>query len=458
MNAFVICLVFYACITLVIGWTTSSSSEKGFILSRTLNKWSVGISASATASTGFVVTGAVGMGYTLGVGSLLYPVSWLIGDIVFWFFAAEKLHAYCEKRNADTVPEMLSDSGLLKVTGAVFITVSLLLYSAAQFSAVSKAVSPFIELPDFSIMFFSLVFIVIYSFRGGYKASVATDVFQGLCMIALTLGLLLYLLNETGGVVEIINSLNIIDSSLVSINSIPSIGTLVAFVAGFAFSGYGFLMGQPQVTNRIMGAKNLHQVKGAKWVYIGVLHFLWIGMCLIGMIIRIKFGDISDPEMALSLYSRETFTPYISALVLLGIFSAIISSLDSLILTCSSTFSSAVMGSTEQSIVTRVIFILTGTVAVFLAFYVDTTVFELSLFSASFLAASIGAALTIKIFSIKHSELSLSVGVLLGGLLTIVWKLLGLSVFIHEGLLGFLLCLLFNFVIGNFVAQVKKVI
>lgn len=38
-----------------------------------LSKWLVGLSAGATGNSAFIVTGAVGLGYTLGMPSLLLP-------------------------------------------------------------------------------------------------------------------------------------------------------------------------------------------------------------------------------------------------------------------------------------------------------------------------------------------------------------------------------------------------
>ncbi len=51
-----------------------------------LNRWLVGLSAGAAANSGFVVTGAVGLGYLYGVHWLLLPMSWFFGDLLFWTF------------------------------------------------------------------------------------------------------------------------------------------------------------------------------------------------------------------------------------------------------------------------------------------------------------------------------------------------------------------------------------
>ena len=51
---------------------------------RKLNRWLVGLSAGTTGNSGFIVTGAVGLGYSAGVHWVLLPVCWLLGDLIYW--------------------------------------------------------------------------------------------------------------------------------------------------------------------------------------------------------------------------------------------------------------------------------------------------------------------------------------------------------------------------------------
>ena len=51
---------------------------------RRLNRWFIGLSAGAAGNSGFIVTGAVGLGYAGGVHWLLMPFGWMLGDLIFW--------------------------------------------------------------------------------------------------------------------------------------------------------------------------------------------------------------------------------------------------------------------------------------------------------------------------------------------------------------------------------------
>src|ERR1700744_5218802 len=83
-------------ITFLIAFATSARSKRSDkdddLAGRHLNKWVVGLSAATTGNSGFIVTGAVGLGYVGGVHWLFLPLSWLLGDIVFWSIFPARLN------------------------------------------------------------------------------------------------------------------------------------------------------------------------------------------------------------------------------------------------------------------------------------------------------------------------------------------------------------------------------
>src|SRR5258708_6133139 len=72
-----------------------------------LNRWLVGLSAGATANSGFVVTGAVALGYTFGAQWLLLPLSWLLGDLLFWLVFPNRINATGRAVNATTMTDVI---------------------------------------------------------------------------------------------------------------------------------------------------------------------------------------------------------------------------------------------------------------------------------------------------------------------------------------------------------------
>jgi Na+/proline symporter len=109
-----------------------------------LNRWLVGLSAGATANSGFVVTGAVGLGYTFGAQWLLLPLSWLLGDILFWLVFPNRINAAGRAISATTMTAVIvlgmkpgSRIGLRR-TVAVIVILCLGGYVSAQWLAGQK--------------------------------------------------------------------------------------------------------------------------------------------------------------------------------------------------------------------------------------------------------------------------------------------------------------------------------
>ena len=83
-------IIFFATLAITffaafLGRQHAKENEQG-LSEQQLNKWMIGLSAGATANSGFIVTAAIGLGYTLGPQSLFLPLAWLLGDLVFWKF------------------------------------------------------------------------------------------------------------------------------------------------------------------------------------------------------------------------------------------------------------------------------------------------------------------------------------------------------------------------------------
>lgn len=210
---------------------------------RSLNKWLVGISAGATANSGFIVVGAVGMGYTMGVSSLLYPLAWLVGDLIYWNFFASRVRGMEAVKNSLTVSEVLTFSNNdknLKIISSVIIFLLLSIYASSQLIASTKIVAYFSDISDFLAITLSFIFVMAYTVWGGFKSSVYTDVIQGVMMVLLTLGILVWGVNEIGGVERFFLSIEGVSDTYASLFSENSLFALFSIVLGMLSASLGF--------------------------------------------------------------------------------------------------------------------------------------------------------------------------------------------------------------------------
>ena len=110
----------------VSGRNATGKAESYFLGDRQLGRWTMALSAGAAANTGFVVIGAVGMGYSMGAASLLYPLAWLLGDLVFWYFFARPVNALGRSTSAVTVSELIATATpthIVRVVSALIVVV-----------------------------------------------------------------------------------------------------------------------------------------------------------------------------------------------------------------------------------------------------------------------------------------------------------------------------------------------
>lgn len=439
------------------------NTEGYFMADRKLNKWQIGISAGATANSGFIVVGAVGMGYTMGMSSLIYPLAWLLGDLFFWYLFAERIRNNSAVNHSITVPEVFTfenKNGLLRVISGLIILILLVIYASSQFIASVKVVSSFIDISSQIALLLSFFMVMAYTAWGGFKSSVWTDIAQGIMMLLLTLGMLVWGILEIGGLGSFISQLQSLGEGYMSLFGEKGLGAIVAFSLGFAFTGFGFSMSQPQVISRIFAANSSSEVKSSKWIYIGFLHFTWMGMCVIGMISKILMPELPDPEIALPSLAKEYFPDFLVGLVFAAMLATILSSIDSLLVASTSAFSvdfglDKKVPNEKRVLFYRFVILFIGTLSLLFAIYLESTVFAVALFAVSVMTASIGSTMVLIILNLVHSSTALLLSVVSGFTTAIIWRILGYEDTISDGFIGFVTAIFLSIIYEKFIRTKK---
>ena len=447
-----------------------TSTDVDYLLgSRSFGAWFVGLSAGATGNSGFIMLGSVGLGYTMGLSAVIMPLAWFLGDLMFWSVFPEKFNRVARDRDCSTIPELLSSgisgrgSVAIRQMAGLLIVVLIGAYTAAQFSAAAKTLNVFFEL-DMNIgIVVSALAILAYCTTGGLRASLWTDVVQAIIMLAITTGMLIVAYNAAGGFSAIEAGLSAIDPTLTKFTGMFTVWTLLAYVLGFAFAGFGFGISQPQILVRLLAGSSPQEVRRAKWIYILFIQYTWHCMALFGMIVRLLIPGIDDPEQALPIYAFQNFDPWLVGVVLAGIFSAIASTADSQVLVSSSSLAidvapgfydkmSARYGVRYQQLVTLVV----GVLAAFVAIFFSSSVFALIIFALSMLASSLGPAMFNVI--LKRPTSTLAIGACMaGGLVVAVgWRMLGYNATLNESLPGFLAGLLIHDIVLRLNSKKKQ--
>ena len=430
------------------------TTEDYLMAGRTHGRFMVALSAASSAVSGFIMIGAVGAGYTMGVLALMMPLGWFFGDLVFWNLFPGRINRRSRDHNCNTVPEFISESvspgeksGLIRKYLAVAIIVLVGGYAVGQYLAVGKAVSVVFDVSMPAAIIISGVVILAYSAKGGLESSIPTQFFQALVMLITTLGMLSVATWLGGGPAQLLDTLQSTHPELLSFKVGQSWWLSLLFFSGFAGAAFTFNMGTPNLLVRIMAARSPEEAVKSRWIYMGFMQVTWWTMSLFGLLMNVLLPEIGDPEQALPVFSQDYLHPIISGAVMAGIFASVASTLDGQILVVSSSFAVDVspgfyqrmtrrFGLRYQSMVTIFVSCAVGTAAILLRD--STNVFDVIVMTASALGGTVGLAFFITLMRWRTSVPALLLGLAAALLTALFWRQYGLSQHLLEAAPSFI--------------------
>jgi sodium/proline symporter len=311
----------------------------------------------------------------------------------------------------------------------VIILVMVTAYVTAQMVATGKAFSSFLGMEYATGVIVGSIFIIGYTFVGGYKAVSYTDVVQGVLML---LGLIVVpaaAIIASGGWGEVESNLMLQDPALVDMFAVSDSGkpVLIAIVSFIAI-GLPFL-GVPQLLIRYMSARDDVEIKKARVVSLSVLVIFTAGAVTAGVAGRALFPGLEDAETIFPVLSNNLFPEIIAGMLLVVVLSAIMSTVDSLLLLASSAVVrdtyQKIMGSTKSeealSNYGKYVTVLIGAIAVVLGIQEPRLIFDFVLASWSGLGSAFGPVI-IGILYYKRITWEGVVSGMLGGFLaSVIW-------------------------------------
>lgn len=353
MIAKVIALVLYVLVLFLIGIFASrriKNMEDYYVGGKSIGFWAVAFSARATGESAWLLIGLTGMGALAGISAYWVVVGEVLGVAISWFFMAKRFKLRTDKYQSITVPDYLDDhfkpqTHRLRVISATILSIFTIIYVSTQIDATGIAFESLMGLDYYTGALLGFLIVLIYIFIGGFVAVVWSDLFQGLLMFfgLIILPIVAWMMMDLDQ--GIIPSLRAIDPSLINIFGTHEDPLMNLFtMLGFAFIGLGFL-GSPQVYVRFMSIKSVGQIDKGKWVAIIFTLLTDAAAVTIGILARIYFtSEGQDPEIILGTGATdvlglmvEEFLPLaIMALYIAIVLSAIMSTIDSLLVVASS--------------------------------------------------------------------------------------------------------------------------
>lgn len=461
-----IAMVLYITVVIGIGIYYSKraneSSDNYLIGGRSLGPWVTAMGAEASDMSGWLLMGLPGVAYWVGFSDAIWTAIGLgIGTYLNWLFVAKRLRTYSHiAGNSITIPDFISnrfkeDKKIIMTIAALFILIFFSVYAASCFVTVGKLFSTLFGMKYIYMMIAGALFVVSYTFIGGFLAESASDFMQGIIMFCALTVVLGAGITAAGGISAVMDNVRSIPGFFdffgiaqpIVVDGVQQIGEsgkplfgeagkygLLTIVSTLSW-GLGYF-GMPQVLLKFMAIKKPSDITLSRRIAI-----IWVIISLsaavaIGMIGRVLYPTAlltqSASESIFIQMATNFFPPLFAGFVMAGILAATISSSDSYLLIAASAFSKNIYHgimkkeATDKQVlyVSRITLLVIAFIAMIIALDENSVIFTVVSFAWAGFGATFGPIMLFSLFWKRVTRSGAIAGMLSGGGMVFIWKLL----------------------------------
>ena len=427
----------------------NKNAENYFLGGRSLGPWISAFSAEASDMSGWLLMGLPGLAYWTGIADAGWTaIGLFIGTYFNWLIVSRRLRRYSVKVNAITLPGYFSNrfhekNKIILIISSLFITLFFTVYAGQCLASCGKL---FVNLFGFDyhvMMIVAALFVLVYTFLGGFLAESASDFMQAIVMVIALSVILIIAVVSAGGIATVIDNAKSIDGFYKLFETASPEGGSI-FGSGKGFSalsivsalawGLGYF-GMPQVLLRFMGIRSEKELKRSRrvaciWLFIAMSVALFIG------IVGRSFADISyasnsEAEEIFIDLSTKFLPPILAGFACAGILAASISSSDSYLLISTSAIAENIYhgifkkNATDKQVMwaSRIAMAVITIIAMVIAWDSNSTIFGITSFAWAGFGATFGPLMLFSLFWKKTSYAGAISGMISGAVTVFVWKL-----------------------------------
>ena len=443
----VVAFLAYVAIVLSIGfyaYLKTKNATDYFLGGRELSPAVSAISAGASDMSGWVLLGLPGYAYLAGLEAAWISLGLVLGVAANWGLMAKRLRLYSEQLDdAVTLPTYLQrrfadNTPWLKSIASLSILLFFLFYVGSGLIAGGKLFNEVFGFDYHIAVFVSVALILFYTLFGGFLAVSWTDVFQGLLMLLALVCVPVLVISQTGGLDEFTAKINLKNPQLLDAFTDVN-GNALGWMAIISAMGWGLgYFGQPHILARFMAIRSASETGqaasiGVIWAFLCYLLAILVGLSGLAYLPEV----IADSEKVFIALTGLIFHPLIAGILLAAILAAIMSTVDSQLLVCSSSLAEDLYPlvskkslSPEQRLkVGRVAVVVLALMATLLAMNPDSKVLDVVSYAWAGLGASLGPAILISLYWRKMTARGALAGVFVGGATVIIWPQFGGGIF-----------------------------
>lgn len=414
-----------------------------------LSYWVAALSARATGESGWLILGLTGVGFATGLSGLWIMLGETLGVAVSWIFIIPRFKNETEKYDSLTVLDYFEDKlddrkHIVRIVLSTILLIMVIIYCAAQLTATGKAFNSFYNMNIIAAELLGVFIVLLYVSFGGFRAVAVSDLIQGTLMFAGLVLVPVFGIIKAGGIRQVFEKVSTSTPEILNVLPTNSTALAISFtVLGLMATGLGFL-GSPQVYQRIIALNRKEDIKKGRLV--AITYTLITDTCavLTGVVGRVFFTSLSDPETVYPDLVQHLFGPLMIGVLIAVVLSAIMSTMDSLLILASTTivrdYFQKILGiaTNDKTAVTylRVFSSVIALAAFVLAATKTRVVFWMVLFAWAGIASAFCPTLIMTLFWKGTNKYGVAIGAIGGFLTTVIWGIFWRDI-IYEMFPGF---------------------
>lgn len=328
-----------------------ATDVNGFVLGgRGVGPWLTAFAFGTSYFSAVIFVGYAGQfGWLFGLASTWAGLgNAFIGSLLVWNILGRRTRIMTQHIDAKTMPDYFGkrfDSTPLKIVASLIVFVFLIPYTASLYNGLSSLFGLVFNIPYWVVILIMAVLTGFYVIFGGYMATAINDFIQGIIMLVGIVAVIGAVVTQNGGLLAATQKLS----------AVPAAGWTGGAYTSFFGPDPVFLLfvviltslgtwGLPQMVGKFYAIKSENDIhKGT--VISTVFAIIVAGGCyFLGGFGRLYADKISYSASGKPLFDTivpamlSTLAPVIIAVVIVLVLSASMSTLSSLVLTSSSTF------------------------------------------------------------------------------------------------------------------------
>lgn len=458
-NTFWYVLIGYFVVVVAIGFWTgrgNKSSEDFLVAGRSIGAVVGGAALAATQMSAGTFVGTMGVHWMTGVSyQWFWPGLWL-GWLVSALWVAPKM----QKFKALTVPDYIGqryNSNVAKGIAAVLIFVALTVSLIGQYVAGGVLLQTVFGIPHIYGSIITIAITMVYTFKGGMKASAYSDFVQALIMAGCFFAAVPILVMQAGGMSHIAAFVRELDPRLTGFYY--SIKDLFGFAMVFGVS----MAVMPYELAKMYTLKSPRTVRLAIGFGMVFQAIVALSVCLSGTVMRSIYPALQTGDAASSLLAATVVPPIVGALIVVAIIAAIMSTVSGVIIVSSSALSHDLYGlwkpdatDAQKMRLNRICCAIAAVIPMIFAVKPFDMVQFIIILHSSLIAAFFFPAVAIGLNWKGATKAGAITSMVVGFVTVILWREIGKPLGLHEVIPGVIFSCIAYYIVSKFTAPLPR--